>query len=107
MSTMQAALPIALTNHRPSASFLAPTEDSAQARNKARVADVKRRYGNRLIGHPGYAFNPRHSNNKDIYIPARANYLAAIATAAKRDREANPAFLRADAIRNIHSGEVQ
>lgn len=71
---------------------------------KAKVAEVKRSEGAKLIGHPGYRFNPRHSNNPDIYIPARQGFIDKILAAAKRDREKNPAFQRAESIRNLHAG---
>lgn len=65
---------------------------------KARIEGVRMRMGPSLIGWPGYKTNPRHSFNPDIYTPARQEFLDGIAARAKADREANPAFIRAQAI---------
>lgn len=62
---------------------------------------IKREYGAKLICHPDYVPTPRHSNNPEIYVPARAAYLASIAAAAKRDRERNPAYIRAQQWREL------
>lgn len=66
-----------------------------------RVAEAKRYLGKNWIGHPDYTFNPRHSNNPEIYIPARAPYMLAISIAARADRENNPAFMRQQAINKV------
>lgn len=55
--------------------------------------------GANWIGHRGYQFNPRHSNNPDIYAPARKDYLKQVGHLAFVDRQRNPAFLRANQIR--------
>lgn len=54
--------------------------------------------GDNRLGSIGYRFNPRHSNNTDIYMPARLAYLSDIAANAARDRRLNPAFIRAQAV---------
>lgn len=69
------------------------------------LAKIKREYGAKLVCHPDYVPNPRHSNNPEIYIPARAAYIAQIKEAARRDRERNPAYILANKIRNI-VGEI-
>lgn len=66
-----------------------------------RLAEIKAQYGAKLTCHPDYAPNPRHSTVPSIYIPARAAFLAQIASAAQRDRERNPAFHLAEHIRSI------
>lgn len=67
---------------------------------------IKREYGAKLICHPDYVPIPRHSNNPEIYVPARAEFLASIAAAAKRDREMNPAYIRAQQWRElVNQGE--
>lgn len=65
------------------------------------LAKIKSEYGAKLICHPDYVPNPRHSNNPEIYVPARAAFVASIAAAAQRDRERNPAYILANKIRNI------
>ena len=54
----------------------------------ARIATI-RRLGVRWVMHPAYTFNPRHSNNPEVYRPARAEFLAGIAKAAAADRAHN------------------
>lgn len=54
----------------------------------ARIAAI-RRLGVRWVMHPAYTFNPRHSNNPEVYRPARADFLAGIAKAAAADRARN------------------
>ena len=75
-----------------------------QETTKQKIKECREANGAKLIGHPDYRFNPRHSNNPDLFVPARAKFLAAIRSAAAADRERNPAFIRANAIRNIHAG---
>lgn len=53
------------------------------------------------VGHPEYKPNPRHSHNPDIYVPGRQEFLNHIAYRARVDRERNPAFRRAEAIRAV------
>jgi hypothetical protein len=53
------------------------------------------------VGHPEYVPNARHSHNPDIYGPAREAFLNHIAYRARVDRERNPAFRRAEAIRAV------
>ena len=69
-----------------------------------RLSEIKSEMGAKLICHPNYVPNPRHSHNPEIYQPARADYLASIAAAAQRDRERNPAFHLANGIRNVIQG---
>ncbi len=66
-----------------------------------RLSQVKSAMGKKLICHPDYVPNPRHSHNPEIYRPARAHYLAAVAEVAQRDRERNPAYQLAQRIRAI------
>ena len=54
----------------------------------ARIAAI-RRLGVRWLMHPLYSLNPRHSNNPEVYRPARAEFLAGIAKAAAADRAHN------------------
>lgn len=68
--------------------------------HEARVAAVKR-LGSKWVRHPAYRFDPRHSNNPEVYGPARAAYLACIAKAAAADRARNPAFRRAEELRAV------
>lgn len=68
---------------------------------------IKREHGAKLACHPDYVPIPRHSNNPEIYVPARAGFLASIAAAALRDRERNPAYIRAQQVRDlINQGEI-
>lgn len=62
---------------------------------KRRIQAVKETWGSKLICHPAYQYNPRHSHNRDIYGPARQPFLDGIAERARRDRENNPAYQRA------------
>lgn len=63
----------------------------------ARIAAIKR-LGVKWLGHPSYRFDPRHSNNPEVYGPARAAFLACIAKTAAADRARNPAYIRQAAI---------
>lgn len=72
---------------------------SQTGRNAARVEAIKARAGAALICHPAYQPVPRHSVNPDVYRPARQAFLDGIAARARRDREKNPAFQRAEAMR--------
>ena len=58
-----------------------------------------RRLGADWTLHPDYVFRPRHSNNPDIYVPARASFLAGIAGRAAADRARNPAWHTAERVR--------
>ena len=73
-------------------------EAESLAVHEARHAAV-RRLGARWINHPDYQFNPRHSHDPEVYGPARQSFLAAIANRARQDREANPAWQRAERFR--------
>lgn len=57
--------------------------------------------GTRWVCHPEYNPIARHSHNPDIYVPARQEFLDLIAYRARVDREKNPAFRRAQAIRSL------
>lgn len=78
---------------------------SIAQRNAFRVEQIKAEFGSKIINHPEYKFNPRHSNNPEIYIPARQDYLNGIAFLAQVEREKNPAWRRAQAIQNTLSTE--
>lgn len=73
-------------------------EAESLAVHEARHAAV-RRLGSRWLNHPDYRFNPRHSYDPEVYGPARQPFLDAIAERARRDREANPAWMRAERFR--------
>ena len=60
-----------------------------------KIEAAKQYLGARWVNHPAYQGDPRHSSNPEIYVRARLPYLHAIRAAAQRDREANPAFARA------------
>lgn len=60
-----------------------------------KLESAKQYLGSRWVNHPAYTGDPRHSTIPDIYVYARQPYLLAINAAARRDREANPAFIRA------------
>ena len=59
----------------------------------ARMAAIKH-LGVRWVRHPSYVFNPRHSNDPQIYCPARDAFLACIAKTAAADRARNPAYIK-------------
>lgn len=73
-------------------------EAESLAVHEARHAAV-RRLGTRWLNHPDYRFNPRHSHDPEVYRPARQPFLDAIAERARCDREANPAWQRAERFR--------
>lgn len=63
-----------------------------------RRREVKRAMGASLVCHPDYRISPRHSNNPDVYGPARQPYLNAIAKAAAADRARNKTYRAAQRI---------
>ena len=63
------------------------------------LEEAKEFLGTNWVRHPDYKFNPRHSNNADIYAQARQPYLTKVIAAAAQDRLGNPAFTRAEIIR--------
>lgn len=63
--------------------------------NSEKLEVAKQYLGARWVNHPAYQGDPRHSSNPEIYVRARQPYLQAVVAAAQHDREANPAFLRA------------
>lgn len=71
--------------------------------HEARCAAVKR-LGVKWVMHPAYVFDPRHSNDPEVYGPARAQFLAAISHAAASDRRRNPAFQQAERVRAVIGG---
>lgn len=71
----------------------------AQRGLDAKREEAKAWLGKRWISHPDYRFDPRHSNNPDIFNAARQPFLANVRLAASADRNRNPAFLRAEQIR--------
>ncbi|MDE2022034.1 MAG: hypothetical protein KGI71_03985 [Patescibacteria group bacterium] len=75
-------------------------ESEPLAIHEARLAAIKR-LGHKWLRHPSYRFDPRHSNDREIYESARAAYLAQVAMAAAASRESNPAFIRAQSIRAV------
>lgn len=70
-------------------------EREVEAPIMSHIQIVKDAWGAKLLCHPDYQFNPRHSNNPDIYGSARKQYLNEIAKNARESREINPAFIRA------------
>lgn len=73
-------------------------ESESQEIHDARLVAIKR-MGTGWIGHPAYVFNPRHSNDPEIYRAARAPFLSAIARAAAEARARRPAFVRQERVR--------
>lgn len=65
--------------------------------------DAKSYLGARWINHPAYQFDPRHSTSPDLYVQAREPYLLGVSSAAHNDRLANPAFHRAESLRQVFS----
>lgn len=66
---------------------------------------AKEYLGANWVNHPAYRYNPRHSTNQETYVPARQPYLLSIAVLARVDRQQNPAFARAEAIRHTFSNQ--
>lgn len=64
----------------------------------SKLQAAKEYLGPRWVNHPAYKGDPRHSTNPEIYVRARQPYLLAVSCAAQHDREANPAFVRAQRI---------
>lgn len=48
--------------------------------------------GRNWVFHPNYQPTPRHSNDPNIYVPARQQYCRDVSAAAAAAREANPFF---------------
>ena len=79
---------------------LLETEDKALAERlrqhrlvrKQRAA--KKAMGAEHVMHPGYRFNPRHSNDTAIYPHFRQHYLDTVRDAAELARSGNPAHCR-------------
>lgn len=65
-----------------------------------RIAEAKASLGTNYVLHPAYRGNPRHSLNPDIYGPARAMFLASIASNALADRQRNPMWHLANRMRS-------
>jgi len=63
-------------------------ESEALAVHEARCAAVKAMGSNWLL-HRAYVFNPRHSNDPEVYRPARVAFLDGIAKRAAADRGRN------------------
>jgi hypothetical protein len=51
--------------------------------------------------HPQYPHPARHSRNPEVWMPARADYLAAIRDRAAADRARNPLAVMQQSIRNV------
>lgn len=64
-----------------------------------RIEAAKAALGTNYVLHPEYRGNPRHSLNPDIYGPARAMFLASIASNALADRQRNPMWHLANRMR--------
>lgn len=64
-----------------------------------RIEAAKAALGTNYVLHPDYRGNPRHSLNPDIYGPARAVYLATIASNSLADRQRNPMWHLANRMR--------
>lgn len=62
-----------------------------------RAAEVKRKMGARLLTHPDYRPDPRHSLREEIWTQARAPWWERAALAAQQARNANPEYHRAQA----------
>lgn len=74
------------------------TVNSESAYLIQRRAEVIADMGANWVNHPDYKPNPRHSNNPEIYVPARREYLDQVKELARRDRERNPIFQMVQAI---------
>ena len=77
------------------------TPDAPKTYLQSKREQIKQTWGERLVCHPGYVTNPRHSFNREIYDEARRGYLRAIAEAAQADRERTPVFLQAGRLREV------
>lgn len=66
--------------------------------HEARIAAIKA-LGRKWVKHPAYQFDPRHSNDPEIYIQARAGHLQQVADLAAAARAKNPLFQRAERVR--------
>jgi hypothetical protein len=73
---------------------VSPELDAAVDAARARIVHNPVPISPPRITDENYVFNPRHSNNPEVYVPARKAFLAQIAEASKRDRERNPAYIR-------------
>jgi len=80
-------------------------EAEAQHIHEKRCVAVKHLGTNWLL-HRDYVFNPRHSNNPDLYHGARQPYLDGIARRGAADREKNEAFQRAQLVRAALDGKL-
>lgn len=76
-----------------------PVVTAAQGGLDAKRNAAKEIIGERWVNHPAYIFTPRHSNTPAVYGPAREAFIAQVKDLARADREANPAFIRAETIR--------
>lgn len=62
--------------------------------------------GDSWVKHPAYRFQPRHSHNPEVWKPAFAQWWAdQVLPRAAADRERNPAFKRAQALRSVLGSE--
>lgn len=76
-----------------------------------KLAEVKSRMGNRLLTHPSYKPDPRHSLREEIWMNAKAPWWEYAAKAAREARQANPEYRRAQAqiqsqIRNYQGAQA-
>lgn len=68
-------------------------------KNFAKRCAAIRALGDRWQGHPRYVFVPLHSTHSNIWRPAHLAFWASVHVNAMKDREKNPAFQRAQAVR--------
>lgn len=92
---VEAPEPVAVTAWPNGDGITNQPEQEPESPVMSRIQVVKDAWGAKLLCHPDYQFNPRHSNNPDIYGSARKQYLNEIAESAREYREINPAFIRA------------
>ena len=59
----------------------------------SKIEAAKAFLGTRWVGHPDYKFDPRHSPDQRLYVPARQPYLRSIEKAAAASRLSNPTCL--------------
>lgn len=65
--------------------------------------EALKRLGTNAVCHPAYVFNPRHSNDPQVYMPAREPYLSAIARRAAEANARNPIWREQERVRAARS----
>jgi hypothetical protein len=63
-----------------------------------------RALGPRWLNHPDYVFQPRHSINPEVWLPARLLFIERVRAAAAESRARNAAHARTVAVRNALGG---